>query len=123
MSASVDVIWNDTNNAQGTRPHEVALTLYNGVREEPAAVVLLGEGNGWTSTVNNLPTIVDGKKAEYAFKVQQVLGYTLDNVEQRGSHMTFTLSVWARPENPTQGVKPKTPGQATYIFEDYDTPL
>ena len=37
--------------------------------------------------------------------------------------MTFTNSIWTRPENPTQGKKPKTPGQATYIFEDYDTPL
>ncbi len=123
VSASVDVVWNDTDNAQGTRPPEVAMTLYNGVREEPAAVVMLGEGNGWTSTVNHLPTVVDGKRAVYAFKVQQVLGYTLDYVEQRGNHMTFTLSVWARPENPTPGKKPKTPGQATYIFEDYDTPL
>lgn len=123
VSASVSKVWNDTNNAQGTRPIEVAMILYNGVTEEPAAVVLLGEANGWTATVNHLPTIVNGQKAVYAWKEQQVLGYTLDYVEQRGNHMTFTNSIWTRPENPTQGKKPKTPGQATYIFEDYDTPL
>ncbi len=123
VSASVSKVWNDTNNSQGTRPVEVAMILYNGVTEEPAAVVLLGEANGWTATVNHLPTIVNGQKAVYAWKEQQVLGYTLDYVEQRGNHMTFTNSVWTRPENPTQGKKPKTPGQATYIFEDYDTPL
>ena len=123
VSASVSKVWNDTNNSQGTRPVEVAMILYNGVTEEPAAVVLLGEANGWTATVNHLPTIVNGQTAVYAWKEQQVLGYTLDYVEQRGNHMTFTNSIWTRPENPTQGKKPKTPGQATYIFEDYDTPL
>ena len=123
VSASVSKVWNDTNNAQGTRPSEVAMILYNGVTEEPAAVVLLSEANGWTATVNHLPTVVNGQKTVYAWKEQQVLGYTLDYVEQRGNHMTFTNSIWERPENPTQGKKPKTPGQATYIFEDYDTPL
>jgi len=122
-SASVSCVWNDTNNAQGTRPREVAISLYNGVTENPAAVVLLSEENGWVATVDHLPVIVNGKETVYAWKSQQVLGYTLDYVEQRKNHMTFTFSLWERPENPSQGKKPKTPGKATYVFEDYDEPL
>ena len=123
VSASVSKVWNDTNNALGIRPSSVAMMLYNGVSEKPVAIVMLSEENGWVTEVNHLPTIVEGKKAVYAWEEQQVIGYTLDSVEQRGNHMTFTNSAWERPDNPSQGKKPKTPGKAVYVFEDYDTPL
>ena len=122
-SMSVSKVWKDSDNAQGIRPSTIAMLLYDGIRSNPVTVVVLSDENGWSATVDNLPVTVNGRKAEYGWKEQEVLGYTLENVEQRGSHMTFTNAVWSRPDKPSQGKKPKTAGQAMYIFEDYDTPL
>ncbi len=99
------------------------MMLYDGVRSNPVATVILSEANGWTGGVDHLPVTVNGQPAAYGWKEQEVLGYTLESVEQRGTHMTFTNAVWSRPDKPSQGKKPKTPGQAMYVFEDYDTPL
>ena len=79
--------------------------------------------NGWTATVNNLPTVVNGQNAQYAWKEQQVLSYSLEGVTQQGNLMVFTNKVWERPENPTAGRRPRTRGNTWYVFEDYDTPL
>ena len=122
-SMSVSKVWNDADNAQGLRPSTIAMMLYDGVRSNPVATVILSEANGWTGGVDHLPVTVNGQPAAYGWKEQEVLGYTLENVEQRGTHMTFTNAVWSRPAKPSQGKKPKTPGQAMYVFEDYDTPL
>ncbi len=120
-SVAVNKIWNDDNNAQGIRPASIAMMLSNGT--ETVTVVLLSEENGWTATVNDLPTIVNGQHVHYAWTEQDVLGYTLESVTQNGNSMTFTNAVWQRPENPTQGRPPKTPGNTYYVFEDYETPL
>ncbi len=121
-SASVSKVWNDSNNAQGLRPSSIAMMLYNSLGEL-VTIVILDESNGWTATVNHLPTVVQGQKVTYAWQEQHVLGYTLESVEQQGSGMIFTNSAWTRPETPTDVKKPKTPGQTFYVFEDYDTPL
>lgn len=120
-SVSVSKIWNDNNNEEKLRPSSIAMTLSNG--QNDVTTVILNEGNGWSATVNNLPTVVNGKTAQYAWKEQPVLNYTLENVEQRGNTMIFTNTVWTRPENPPKGRKPKTPGKTWYVFEEYDTPL
>ena len=122
-SVSVSKIWNDTNNAQGTRPKSVAMMLYNGVTANAVHIAVLSEANGWTAHVDHLPTRVEGKPAAYYWKEQEVLGYTLESTNQQGSLTTFTNTVWTRPDNPVQGRKPKTPGDTVYIFEDYETPL
>ena len=122
-SMSVSKVWNDSGNAQGLRPSTIAMMLYDGVRSNPVATVILSEANGWTGGVDHLPVTVNGQPAAYGWKEQEVLGYTLESVEQRGTHMTFTNAVWSRPDKPSRGKKPKTPGQAMYVFEDYDTPL
>ena len=115
ISASVSKRWNDNNNQQNLRPDSIAMSLLDG--QKVAKVVVLSEANGWTAVVNDLPTVVNGQEAQYEWKEQQVNGYTLENVEQRGNHMTFTNAVWERPENnPTI-----TPNNRTY--DDTEKPL
>lgn len=121
-SVSVSKIWVDNNNSQGLRPSSIYMTLSNG--QYDVTTVRLSEENGWTATVNHLPTIVNGQKAVYAWREQEILNYTLENVEQNGNSMIFTNAIWSRPSNGDDGAKkPKTPGQTVYVFEDYDTPL
>ena len=120
-SVSVAKVWRDNNNAQRLRPASIAMTLSDG--QKNVKTVLLNAENGWAATVNDLPTVVNGQPARYAWSEQAVLGYTLEDVAQNGNTMTFTNALWTRPENPPQGRKPKTPGNALYVFEEYDTPL
>ena len=120
-SVSVSKVWDDNNDEQSIRPDSIAMSLSDG--QKTVKVVVLNEANGWTATVNNLPTVVNGQSAQYGWKEQDVLGYTLDGVTQQGRHMIFTNKVWERPENPTAGSRPKTHGATYYVFEDYDTPL
>jgi len=120
-SVSVSKVWDDNNNEQNLRPDSIAMSLSDG--QKVVKVVVLSEANGWTATVNNLPTVVNGQNAIYAWNEQQVLSYTLEGVTQQGNLMIFTNRVWERPENPTAGRRPKTRGNTWYVFEDYDTPL
>lgn len=120
-SVSVSKVWDDNNNEQNLRPDSIAMSLSDG--QKVVKVVVLNEANGWTATVNNLPTVVNGQAAQYAWKEQQVLSYNLEGVTQRGNLMIFTNKVWERPENPTAGRRPRTRGNTWYVFEDYDTPL
>lgn len=120
-SVSVAKIWKDDDNVQGIRPTSIAMTLNDGQKD--VAVVVLNAANGWQATVNNLPTVVNGQPAKYAWKEQEVLGYALEGVVQEGNLMTFTNAVWVRPQKPTAGKPPKVPGETFYVFEDYDTPL
>ena len=120
-SISVVKIWADNNNAQKIRPDSIAMTLSDG--QKVVKVVILDATNGWAVTVNDLPTIVNGQPAKYGWKEQAVIGYTLTGVTEEGNTMTFTNTIWERPETPTAGKTPKTPGETWYFFEEYDTPL
>ena len=120
-SRSVSKVWHDDNNAQKLRPESIVMTLSDG--SKTVATVLLNAGNGWTATVNDLPTVVDGKTVTYSWSEQTVLSYTLENVEDDGSVMVFHNYVWERPETPTRGGTPPTAGKPVETLEDYETPL
>ena len=120
-SISVTKIWVDKDNAAGIRPTSIAMTLSDG--QKVVKVVVLDATNGWTATVNDLPTVVNGQPAKYGWKEQEVIGYTLTGVKEEGNAMTFTNTIWERPEKPTEGKTPKTTGETWYFFEEYDTPL
>ena len=120
-SVSVIKVWQDNNDAQKRRPASIAMTLSDG--QKVVKTVLLSDANNWTATVSDLPTVVNGQPAKYAWSEQQVIGYTLAGVTENGSTMTFTNAIWERPENPTTGKKPKTTGETWFVFEEYDTPL
>jgi len=66
---------------------------------------------------------VDGEKVTYTWTEQSVLSYTLSNVEVKAGVTTFTNRLWERPEEPTQGKKPKNPGNPVITIDEYDTPL
>ena len=120
-SVSVTKIWVEPNGDASKRPASIGMTLSDGQKD--VTVVVLNKDNNWTATVDNLPTTVNGVPAKYAWKEQGVLGYQLTNVEQNGSNMVFTNTLWTPPTDNPPGKPPKTPGDTWYVFEDYDTPL
>ena len=123
MSKSVAKVWDDNNNAQKIRPNSIVMTLKNKSNGQTAAIVTLNADNKWKATVDNLPTVVNGQKAVYAWSEQEVIGYKLREVKEEGSTMTFYNAPWKRPENPTAGGRPKTRGETFFELEDYETPL
>ena len=102
-------VWQDKNNKDGLRPTSLAVTLYNGTT--PVQTVLLSDENNWRATIANLPAVIDGERANYNWKEQEVLGYR-SNVSTEGNTTTFTN---------TYNV-PKKNGK-WIIIEDYETPL
>ena len=119
-SASVRKVWDDKANALKLRPTSIGVTLSDGFKT--VTTVVLSDANGWSATVNNLPTIVNGQPAVYTWKEQAVLSYNEPKVEQKNGVTTFTNTIWKRPEEPGPGKKPKTPGDVVTI-EEYETPL
>lgn len=120
-SQTVAKVWQDNDDKQKIRPTTIAMTLSDG--KKVVATVILSKENNWTATVDNLPTVVDGQKVTYSWSEQSVLGYTLDGVVTKEGITTFTNRPWQRPEEPTQGKKPKTPGEPFETIDEYDTPL
>ena len=116
-SVTVRKVWEDNNNKLRLRPKMIRVFLSNGM------TVILSEANGWTATVDNLPTRINGKPVVYTWKEQQVLGYRLTEMKTDGQETVLTNSL-ARPNTPPPGDKKrKTPGNPFLIINDYGTPL
>ena len=120
-SATVMKVWDDNNNAAGLRPASIYATLSDGTRT--VATVVLTEANGWSATVDNLPTVINGAPAQYSWKEQEVLGYQKAGAQTTGNITTFTNKLYQRPTPPPGTKGPKTPGTPFLIIEDYGTPL
>ena len=116
-SVSVHKVWDDNNNALKLRPTSIAMTLSNGM------VVILNAENGWTDTIENLPTRVNGQPVVYTWVEQKVVSYDQVGMETVGNMTIFTNKVWKRPEETTGGKKPKTPGEPYETIDEYETPL
>ena len=108
--------WKDKDDAAGMRPLSIYMTLSNGM------TVVLNKDNNWTATIDNLPTMLNGKPVVYTWKEQEVVGYQLVSVVKDGLVTTFTNR---RPVTPKGDGKddPKTPGDDWDVFDDYGTPL
>ena len=119
-SVSVAKVWQDQNDKQNRRPKSIVMTLSDGVKV--VAKVILNEKNGWSATVDHLPTKVNGKPAVYTWTEQEALGYELISKEVIGNKTVFTNAIYERPDTPQGGRKPKGPGDTTEI-EEYRTPL
>jgi len=118
VSVSVMEVWDDNNNYQQKRPESIHMTLSNGM------TVVLNEANGWAATIDDLPAYTeDGQPIEYTWRAQAALDYTLVSEQKLGDSTVFVNRLWKRPEQPSQGRKPKLPGKEVYVFDDYDTPL
>ena len=93
--------------------------------EKPAAGEdeAVTEKDGWTVTVNNLPTRINGEPVTYSWTEQAVVYYTQDSVRQEGTTTFFTNKLWEKPLVPADQVPPKGRGDKVYVFDEYDTPL
>ena len=136
-SATVRKVWDDNNNAEKMRPSSIHVTLSNGTNNNaekmrPSSIhvtlsngttVLLSEENGWTATINNLPTRVNGQPVTYTWTEQTVIAYKQSKVEQQGNTTIFTNSFTQIPKVPDLPKKPTVPDGTWERFEEYDTPL
>jgi hypothetical protein len=111
---SVRKVWDDNNNAAGMRPTSITVTLSNGT------IVILNEANGWSATVDNLPTTKDGQPITYTWREQEAIGYTQTDVTVINGVTTFTNKYRERVTPPDD--RP-VPGKPTIEIPDYDTPL
>ena len=93
------------------------MTLSNGT------TVLLNAENGWSATISDLPTKVNGQDVTYTWTEQAVVSYTNTGVTTEGNVTTFTNRLVPVPEVKKDTPKPKTPGNGWVIFEEYDTAL
>ena len=89
-AVSVSKVWDDMNNAGGTRPGSLSVRLHSNGTAILAAT--LSEGNGWSATVNNLPLYENGSPVEYSWTEQSVSGYYPVSSVKSGAHTTFTNS-------------------------------
>ena len=73
--------------------------------------------------VENLPARVNGVEANYYWREQEVLGYTLTSTVVNGNVTTFTNSFRTRPTTDPGTPTPPRPGTPTVVIDDYETPL
>ena len=117
-SATVTKIWVDNNNAQKLRPASIAVTLM-----PIGNVYVLSASNGWTVTVNNLPTKINGEDVDYYWKEQEVAGYVKAGASGGASETVLTNRLPEVPVVPPDQPQPDVPGDGWFIFPEYDTPL
>ena len=89
-SVTVTKVWEDNNNQDGIRPPEIEVVLVkNG--GETSTTAKLNEGNGWTTTFENLPLKENGEEIEYTVKEKtQISGYTTTITENSDKNFTIT---------------------------------
>ena len=93
ISLTVEKFWDDFDNALGTRPETVTLTLMaDGVATD--SVVVLGEANGWSHTFQNIPAVTSlGDHITYTVEETPVNHYevTYDGNMTKGMYVLNTL--------------------------------
>ena len=93
ISLTVEKFWDDFDNALGTRPETVTLTLMaDGVATD--SVVVLGEANGWSHTFQNIPAVTSlGDHITYTVEETPVNHYevTYDGNMTEGMYVLNTL--------------------------------
>ncbi|MCR5296212.1 MAG: Cna B-type domain-containing protein [Clostridiales bacterium] len=117
-SVSVSKVWNDNDNAQKIRPTTLAVTLLPVGR-----IYVLSADNGWSVTVNNLPTKINGEPVTYSWTEQETVGYVRENVAVDGAVTVFTNRIVRVPNPPPGNGNPRIPGETWVVFEEYDTAL
>lgn len=93
-SVKVTKSWVDNNNADGERPNQVVVTLYeDGMPTDKT--VTLNEGNNWSASFENLPVYKAGKihqEIVYTVKENAVDGYR--SYVGGNVHEGFTVTNW-----------------------------
>ena len=116
-SASVSKVWDDDGN-EANRPQSVTVFLM-----PTGASYVLSAENGWSVTVNDLPTVLSGQTVSYSWIEGEVLGYTQVASDAAGANAVFTNRPVTTAKVPETVAQPKTPGVTLTVFEDYDTAL
>ena len=91
VSVSVSKVWDDQNNADGTRPTSVTVHLYaDGVDTGKSEV--LSDANGWTATFSNLNKNQTGTTTAITYTIveDEVEGYTAQVTGDAASGFTIT---------------------------------
>jgi hypothetical protein len=101
-SKTVTKIWDDQNNADGTRPAAITVRLYaDGNQVRTATLTAL---NGWVYTFTNLPVKSNGNTITYTISEDPVAGYT---TVINGNVITNSHSPETPPQPPIN--PPETP--------------
>ena len=140
INAVVKKVWDDNNNQDGKRAHELTVELMrNGTKV--AGTVTLNEENGWTGTVENLDKYTGGVKNVYTWVEKDLPeGYSLTDTKKEVTEATentleadittltnsytpgkveaSVLKVWNDEEN-QDGIRP---GEITVILVKNDEP-
>ena len=88
INAVVKKVWDDNNNQDGKRAHELTVELMrNGTKV--AGTVTLNEENGWTGTVENLDKYTGGVKNVYTWVEKDLPeGYSLTDTKKEVTEAT-----------------------------------
>ena len=140
INAVVKKVWDDNNNQDGKRAHELTVELMrNGTKV--AGTGTLNEENGWTGTVENLDKYTGGVKNVYTWVEKDLPeGYSLTDTKKEVTEATentleadittltnsytpgkveaSVLKVWNDEEN-QDGIRP---GEITVILVKNDEP-
>ncbi len=87
INITVNKVWDDENNKDGTRPTSVVVNIKNGdtiVRTET-----LSNDNNWEYTFEDLPTKSDGIDINYVLEEIEPEGYTADITENSANNYTI----------------------------------
>ncbi len=87
-SATVEKVWNDSNNQDGKRPANLTVKLYKDGSEYTS--VTLNSANNWKQTVNNLPMYDGSKVCVYTWEEQSITGYTSSSTKTDATTTVIT---------------------------------
>lgn len=110
VSVSVSKVWDDQNNADGTRPSSVTVHLYaDGVDTGKSEV--LSDANGWTATFSNLNKNQTGTTTAITYTVveDEVEGYTTQVTGDAASGFTITNTLIPPTSTTPPSETPKKP--------------
>ena len=82
VTRTVSKTWDDENDRDGIRPASVTVRLYG--NDELVATRTLDDSNGWRAAVENLPVNANGQPIAYAWREDDVPGYTFTEVPVEG---------------------------------------
>lgn len=94
---TVRKMWEDQDNADGTRPENLTVYLMNGRRI--AGTATLTPENNWTATLRNLPIYADGVEINYRWVEADVLGYRQTAIRTTGNTTTIVNTLEELPED------------------------
>ena len=89
-SVMVMKVWDDENNADGSRPESIVVSLMN--KKKVVTTVTLNENNDWMAEVDDLPLYDGNTLIEYTWREETVTGYTLADTTTMGNITVLTNS-------------------------------